>query len=63
MIEKSNQSTMKVKSSRYKKPVMLQEVDVLLEYPFAASGEEDLLDMQSWEITADQDYEEYQFDL
>lgn len=47
----------------YKAPSVLQEAEVLLEYSFVASGEEDLLDMRSWEITADQDYEEYQFDL
>lgn len=48
----------------YKAPKVLQEAAVLLEFPFVASGEEDLpVDMQSWEITADQDYEEYQFDL
>lgn len=54
---------MKTNKRCYKAPKVLQEAEVLLEYPFVASGEEDLLDMQSWEITADQDYEEYQFDL
>lgn len=55
---------MKTNKRCYKAPKVLQEAAVLLEFPFVASGEEDLpVDMQSWEITADQDYEEYQFDL